>query len=112
MGPYLPGDSTGRREEERSDAVAVSNVCDIFPKVYGSILKSHIRSLLQQTRNRAAGVGGGRPALVTTAALSGIVKTIHANVDANSEFTTSELPPAVLAKLEVRHPSRFQASLT
>ena len=103
-------------DEKGLDAVAASMLCELFPKVFGAILESHIRSFRQQARNRASGIGSGRTPRITTAALSDLVQAIEAHVDAHLEFTTSELRPVVLALLQERHPmvltAGFQASIS
>ena len=101
-------------EEKGSDAVAVSMLRNMFPKGFGTILESHIRSFRQSAQRCAAGIRGGRPALITSAAVSDIVQANRAHVDAHLEFTMSKLRPVVLALLEERHPlvltAGFQAS--
>ena len=102
-------------DEKGSDAVAVSMLRELFPKVFGAILESHIRSFRQEARNRASGIGSSQTPRITTAALSDVVQAIQAHVDAHLEFTTSKLRRVVLALLEERHPmvltTGFQASI-
>ena len=62
-------------EEKGSDAIAVSMLCELFPKVFGAILESHIRSFRQKARNCAASVRSGRTALIA-ATVSDVVQAI------------------------------------
>ena len=51
-------------EEKGFDRLAVAVLRESFPKVYGSLLESHIRSFCSQAKNCQSGRTAGRTALV------------------------------------------------